>query len=531
MNSGSPDGVVNLEELYSNSNSNSQSPDSGVNLSSCSTVFTRSGPLIGEDDGQMVKLDLKRKTEKGEESNCENASRVCKFRRGIQSDSVNSMPVLDEEDKRKARQVRNRESAQLSRQRKKQYVEELEDKVRSMHAMISDLNDKVSSFMAENASLREQLSSGAVYPPPPMSSMPYPWYPYTYPMNRQGSQVPLVPIPKLKRQKPISAPLELANETDSKKGQSKTKKVASVSFLGLLFFLVLFGGIVPFVNNRYGERMEVGYGEFGSSFGYGGSVRWPQGRVLTVNGTYGGGERGYGKGTESEHSSMVNSDGFASAGNASEPLVASLYVPRNDKLVKIDGNLIINSVLASEQAMTRSRRSSETKNDKAPVSSSNKATGTGLVVAGNLRPSITVSNDRKSHSYGSDRTILNDGSLQKWFREGMEGPILSSGMCTEVFQFEISPTSSNSVAIVPVASSMHNASVNGTTSSADPSKRMNRRILDNLPIPLPGVDFNATGQHSGKASPNPNSNKNGTVSPPMVVSVMFDPREAGDGEE
>ncbi|KAK9156600.1 hypothetical protein Scep_003174 [Stephania cephalantha] len=180
--------------------------------------------------------------------------------------------------------------------------------------------------------------------------------------------------------------------------------------------------------------------------------------------------------------------------------------------------------------MTRSRRSSETKNDKAPVSSSNKATGTGLVVAGNLRPSITVSNDRKSHSYGSDRTILNDGSLQKWFREGMEGPILSSGMCTEVFQFEISPTSSNSVAIVPVASSMHNASVNGTTSSADPSKRMNRRILDNLPIPLPGVDFNATGQHSGKAAPNPNSNRNGTVSPPMVVSVMFDPREAGDGE-
>nr|CAD1829129.1 unnamed protein product [Ananas comosus var. bracteatus] len=66
-----------------------------------------------------------------------------------------------DEDKRKARLMRNRESAQLSRQRKKLYVEELEEKVKSMHSTINELNAKISYIMAENLALRQQVGGNA----------------------------------------------------------------------------------------------------------------------------------------------------------------------------------------------------------------------------------------------------------------------------------------------------------------------------------------------------------------------------------
>ena len=105
--------------------------------------------------------------------------------------------LKEDKEKRKARIMRNR-------------VEELENKVRSMDSTIAELNSKISYIMAENASLRPQ-SSGNVQPP----------------------------LPKVKK-------------SENRKSKGKTKKVASVSFLGLLFFVMLFGGLVPFVNVRYG---------------------------------------------------------------------------------------------------------------------------------------------------------------------------------------------------------------------------------------------------------------------------------------
>ncbi|KAF9600209.1 hypothetical protein IFM89_005033 [Coptis chinensis] len=55
---------------------------------------------------------------------------------------------------------------------------------------------------------------------------------------------------------------------------------------------------------------------------------------------------------------------------------------------------------------------------------------------------------------GESKVKCTDGSLQKWFREGLAGPTLSSGMCTEVFQFDVS-SSANPGAIVPATPSIN----------------------------------------------------------------------------
>lgn len=390
---------------------------------------------------------LKRKKDCDDLPNNFVESRINKSRKSNSSsedsnDNNNNGGISEEEKKKKVRLMRNRESAQLSRQRKKHYVEELEDKVKMMDSTIQDLNARVSYFMAENAMLRQQMGGGGgVLPPPPVAAPPppgmychpammYPWMPYAPPyMMKQGSQVPLVPIPRLKPQQPAQAP-KVGKKVESKKKEGpKTKKVAGVSFLGLLFFIMLFGGLAPFVNMRYGGVRETLTG--GQSYSGDGFYEKHRGTVLVVDGTeYGGkdggrrdfsskgnvhcGQRGLDSGEK------PNADDSVRLCNGTEPLVASLYVPRNDKLVKIDGNLIIHSVLASEKAM----------------SSHGKGGGeTGLVVPGDLIPPIPVpdvgrSGTRHPHlrALGSDSVDKNswkakatDGRLQQWFREGLSG--------------------------------------------------------------------------------------------------------------
>ncbi|CAI5954488.1 unnamed protein product [Closterium sp. NIES-65] len=63
-----------------------------------------------------------------------------------------------ETEKREARLIRNRESAQLSRQRKKYYMDELEAQIRTMSAAVAELNSAVAHLTAENVSLRRQLA-------------------------------------------------------------------------------------------------------------------------------------------------------------------------------------------------------------------------------------------------------------------------------------------------------------------------------------------------------------------------------------
>ncbi|KAJ6818524.1 bZIP transcription factor 39-like [Iris pallida] len=452
-----------------------------------------------------------------------------KFRRSHEAHSAASGlsaggGIGGEDEKKKARLMRNRESAQLSRQRRKHYVGELEDKVRAMSSTIADLNGKISFYMAENARLHHQLTAGgggvasnpAPPPVPPHPAMHFPWVPYAgYPVLRGGPQVPLVPIPRLKPQQP--APATKVRKTESKRsgeGKGRTKKVPSVNLLGFFFVFLVFGGALKFV-------FREGSGNTTSAGG--------KGRVLSVS----GGKEGL-NGTEET--------GFKH--NSRESIPALLYVPRNGKRVEINGNLIIHSVLASERALAEAKSGENTKR------SSGKEV-TDLAIPGNVALALaapkserdmgrhlkTYRNALASDSQGAVKSTPADGPLQQWFREGLAeltgdnhkygygcsaaplGPILSSGTCTEVFQFEVSPSSANPSGIVP-ATSVVNA-----TDKLPPGKMKNRRIL--YPQ-LAGSTINDT-HHFGKPSGNNTFRANSTV-PSMVVSVMADPREAGDGD-
>lgn len=58
-----------------------------------------------------------------------------------------------------------------------------------------------------------------------------------------------------------------------------------------------------------------------------------------------------GHGESNKKNTNKSTDDFSHVGNGSVPLAASLYISRNDRLVKIDGNFIIQCVLAGEKAM------------------------------------------------------------------------------------------------------------------------------------------------------------------------------------
>ncbi|XP_041027760.1 bZIP transcription factor 17-like [Juglans microcarpa x Juglans regia] len=521
-----------------------------------------------EDDRGSKNCSSKRKKQQNE-GNAKD-SRTTKYLRSLDNADSNGTANGEEEKKKTTRLMRNRESAQLSRQRKKHYVEDLEDKLRSMHSSVSELNCKLSFIMAENATLRQQLSGGAhvgmgapqsgMFLHPAMAPMGYPWVPYPpYVVKPPGSQVPLVPIPRLKPKQPVSALKTKKSET--KKNEVKTKKVASISFLGLLFFILLFGGLVPFLNVRYGEvggKVPGGLGNVNYRF-----FGQHRGRVLSVNTDSNGSvesvavgfssgesdtynrvtyERGRLQGNEWElerkgqqQQPLPRSDESVRLGNVSEPLVASLYVPRNDKLVKIDGNLIIYSVLASEKAMAF-QDTFRKKNNRE----------TGLAIPGDLAPAFAIpevgeNRGRQSHSYknptggqkalasGSSDTLKDhlkptaaDGKLQQWFREGLAGPMLSSGMCTEVFQFDVSPASTAG-AVVPASS------VSNRWNATRVNRGRNRRILNSLPAPLAGSNSNFTEEHNGKKSQKEGFQGNKSTSP-VIVSVLVDPRQAGDDE-
>lgn len=97
-------------------------------------------------------------------------------------------------------------------------------------------------------------------------------------------------------------------------------------------------------------------------------------------------------------------------------------------------------------------------------------------------------------------------------------------MCTEVFQFDVS-ASSPSGGIIP-ASSVANVS-DHRQNATQLNMGKNRRILRGLPIPLAGSNHSVSEENVTRSDQNSNLPGNRSVSP-MVVSVLVDPREAGD---
>jgi hypothetical protein len=311
-----------------------------------------------------------------------------------------SKPTPDGDDKRRARLVRNRESAHLSRQRKKQYVDELEAKVKAMQATIADLSARISCVTAENTALKHQLATSTGTPPPlPMYPglypLPPPWIHPAYAMR--GSQVPLMPIPRLKTRQP--APPAGA-EPPAKKAK-KTKKVASVSLLGLLLLTMLCGCLIPAVNRMYGTA------DSGEAVVLG---QPHHGRILAVDGPRSGVPQGIDTNLQP---------------NASETLPALLYIPRNGKHVKINGNLVIKSVVASEKASARIPRS----DGKSSVNQGNEETGLAIPRHVAKLDSVEVVESAKRITNKLIALPPGDGSiyreddelLPQWFSEAMSG--------------------------------------------------------------------------------------------------------------
>uniref|UniRef100_A0A0A9CQ88 Uncharacterized protein n=1 Tax=Arundo donax TaxID=35708 RepID=A0A0A9CQ88_ARUDO len=220
-----------------------------------------------------------------------------------------------------------------------------------------------------------------------------------------------MPIPRLKPQQ-TAATVKVSKKPEIKKAvenksKTKTKKVASVSLLGLLFVALVFGAFVPGFNHSFGMRGGSDNAMF-RNFGH------SDARVFSVT-NHGKGPKG---GLNS--SDMIGSDTGMMTGNtdragqkhrpahnSSESLPALLYVPRNGKHVKINGNLIIHSVLASEEAVAH------------------RASKGNVVQSGKDHKETSVAIARYLSLPGKDmhpsETSPADGPLPQWFREGMAG--------------------------------------------------------------------------------------------------------------
>lgn len=620
-------------------------PPPPLPLPSSSSSSSPPSPEDSSSDHSTVDDQRKRKRE-AEDCNKHGLISSSDTTEAITNSSSRSRCTGDEDEKRKARLMRNRESAQLSRQRKKSYIDELEEKVKSMNSTIAELNNTIAFMNAENIKLKQQL--GVLCQAPNTANqhtvapfpMPYPWPPYpAYPGPvmgvGNGGRVPLLPLPRLKShsqqpstpckdRKPLKSPAA-AVSSEQKLAKKRIKKVASVVFLGFFFFIFFLLGRIgqlldakDLIFRESSSRELLGNSieeltKGGLLFKPGGGGRvltsWDKERNFTEvtasnnhlgdvhldmelgPGRLPGSEKRNDKRnatftdhyTDSDNDRMKMNSYIYPENNSSTALVASLFVPRNDKLVKIDGNLIIHSVLAGEEASrslsasqsrcnkdghvdnislkTESEKNSlavRTERQRALAAAAAATTDSGRNVdtspeflgnaAENPNYRALASNFRTSYREDMESTAV-DRSLQQWFQEGLAGPVLSSGMCTEVFQFDASPnspsTTANSKIVTSVASRIANNSGGQSSNNSSGSKineaqrsapvypSKNRRVSYAVPLPPARaplkdiIERNFT-DHAEIIHEERGYRRNNTAPSSMVVSILVDPRETSD---
>ncbi|KAK6791897.1 hypothetical protein RDI58_010978 [Solanum bulbocastanum] len=233
-------------------------------------------------------------------------------------------------------------------------------------------------------------------------------------MKRRGSQVKLVYILMLKPRALVLAPRS-SKKVYKKKNEVKTKKVASVSFLGVWFFMLLFGGLVPLFKVRYGGMREP----FMSGDSY--------------------------------HSLHC---GWGGQGES------------NQKNTNKATDKFIHFVFGSEKAKAF-HGSADTKNSEA-----------SLTVPGDLAPAVP-------------------------------GPLLSSGMCTEVFQFDAS-SSARDISMKERQNGTH--------------LHRNKRILNGPLVSLSRPSHNISKEQTGTNGKQESLSMNKSLSSVVVFVLVY-----GDG--
>lgn len=101
---------------------------------------------------------------------------------------------------------------------------------------------------------------------------------------------------------------------------------------------------------------------------------------------------------------------------------------------------------------------------------------------------------------------------------------MSSGMCTEVFQFDVS---SSAPGAIVSATNARNMSMQERQNATRVHK--NRRILNGHPVSLSRTPHNFSEEQNGTTGKQENLSGNKSLSS-MVVSVLVDPREVGDAD-
>ncbi|KAH0648344.1 hypothetical protein KY285_033592 [Solanum tuberosum] len=154
---------------------------------------------------QKIRLEDLKRTKVSDDSN-----NVFKYEKSdFVVDGSNVRNVSSEKDeKKKSKLERGRVNSQLYRDKRKHYVEELEDNVRIMNSTIQELNRMISHLTLENATLKSQMGSTDVPSqiPPPPGMNPHqpirsPWMfgapPYMVrPQESQAPHLVIKPIPR-----------------------------------------------------------------------------------------------------------------------------------------------------------------------------------------------------------------------------------------------------------------------------------------------------------------------------------------------